>query len=268
MKVMMIGALGLLTMASATGKLVFESESLKETAAPAEEQHEVKFRFTNAGGQPVRVTHIESTCGCLSAKPDRESYQSGEKGMITAVFKLGSFEGAVTKTLYVLSDDPDDRKRQLSVTIEIPRLFEISPEVTTWTLGDEPTPKTISFKVRQEKPVEVTAVTTTRQNFTTELKEIAKGRHYEIILTPISTAEPILGAVRIETNCEVPRYRLRLVFFNVLRPLAAKPAAPVTPATASATSPIRVPAVPTPTPAPGTTPPVLVPPTPAAVPTK
>jgi hypothetical protein len=212
----------LIGQAPVNGGLVFDSNVVKSTARPEEDHHIVHIPFRVDGAQPITITEIETTCGCLSAKADQENYRPGEKGMITAIFKLGSFEGEVTKSLYVRSNDPAGGRRELSVSITIPRLFEITPEVTSWTVGEEPKPKTISFKVLQEKPVEITGVTSTREAFKAEVKEVAKGREYEITLTPASTGEPVLGALRIETTCEVPRYRHRLCFFNVLRP---KPAA-------------------------------------------
>jgi hypothetical protein len=218
MRLLIIAGIVVMAQAPAEAGLVFDSDVVRSTARPDEEHHTVRIPFRVDGAQPIHITEIDSTCGCLSAAADQEDYKPGEKGMITAVFRLGSFEGEVTKSLFVLSNDPADARRRLSISITIPKLFEIAPEVTSWAVGEEPKPKTISFKVLQEKPVEITGITSTREAFKPEVKEVIKGREYQIILTPATTAEPVLGALRIQTTCELPRYRHRLCFFNVLRP--------------------------------------------------
>lgn len=223
--------------------LVFERDVATETAAPSEETHESKFVFKNTGTSAVTISEVQTTCGCLGASADKMTYQPGESGTISATIKLGTFEGEVTKSIYVMSDDGEAPKRMLQMKITIPRLMEISPEVTTWTIGEEAKPKKLSIKVLRDEPIEVTAVSSTRENFAVELRELEKGRAYEVILTPKTTAEPTLGAVKIETTCELSRYKNRLAFFNVIRP--RRPAGAAIPAPGAATtSPVQVPPAP------------------------
>lgn len=205
--------------------LVFEADVVQETAGATQETHESKFRFKVEGDKPITITEVQTTCGCLSASADKKTYAPGESGTVSAVITLGSFEGEITKSVYVHSDDPAAGKRQLQMKITIPKLMEITPDVTTWQVGDEPVAKIVSIKVLHEKPIEITGVTSTREKFTTEVKEIIKGREYQIKITPETTAEPTLGALRISTTCDVPRYKNRLAFFNVVRPrsTAARP---------------------------------------------
>jgi len=211
-----------------TAGLVFEREVASETAAPSQETHSSSFAFKNAGQKAVTISEIQTTCGCLGASADKTTYQPGESGVVSATIKLGTFEGEVIKSIYVLSDDAENPKRMLQMKIAIPRLMEISPEVTTWSVGDEPKPKKLTIKVLRDDPIVVTAVSSTRENFTAELRELEPGRSYEVIITPKTTAEPTLGAVRIETDCELARYQSRLAFFNVVR--QRRPAAAAVPA--------------------------------------
>jgi hypothetical protein len=222
--------------------LVFEREVATETAAPSEETHESKFVFKNAGSKPVTISEVQSTCGCLGASTDKLIYQPGESGTVSATIKLGTFEGEVIKSIYVLSDDEEEPKRQLQMKITIPRLMEVLPEVTTWAVGEEAKPKKLTVKVLRDQPIVVTAVSSTRENFTVELVEVEKGRAYEVIMTPKTTAEPTLGAVKIETDCELSRYKNRLAFFNVVRP--RRPAAAAIPAPGAATTPVPAPPAP------------------------
>jgi len=246
------------------GGLAFDADVVQETAKASEQAHKVVFRFKVVGEKPITIKEVQLTCGCLSAAADKTTYAPRESGTITAFMTLGSFEGEVTKSIYVHSDDPTGPRRQLQMKITIPKLMEISPDVTTWQVGDAPVPKTISVKVLYEKPIEVTGVISTREKFTAEVKEITKGREYQIVLSPETTAEPVLGALRLTTTCDVPRYKNRLVFFNVVRPSAATPGRRAPPsAAARGTATANVPPVTTPRPA---TPPPVASQPPAAVP--
>jgi hypothetical protein len=222
---------------SARAGLVFEREVASEAAAPSEETHESTFHFKNTGTKPVTISEVQSTCGCLGASTDKMVYQPGDSGTLSATIKLGTFEGEVIKSIYLISDDDQEPKRQLQMKITIPKLMEVSPEVTTWAVGEDPKPKKLSIKVLRDEPIVVTAVSSTRDNFTVELVELEQGRVYEVIMTPKTTAEPTLGAVKIETDCELSRYRNRLAFFNVVRP--RRPAAAAVPAPASGGAPAR-----------------------------
>ena len=234
--------------------LVFEREVATETAAPSEETHESKFVFKNAGPKPVTISEVQSTCGCLGASTDKLIYQPGESGTVSATIKLGTFEGEVIKSIYLISDDEEAPKRQLQMKITIPRLMEVSPEVTTWAVGEDAKPKKLTIKVLRDEPIVVTSVSSTRENFTVDLVEVEKGRAYEVIMTPKTTAEPTLGAVKIETDCELSRYRNRLAFFNVVRP--RRPAAAAIPAPGASTAPVPAPPAPgAAAPKPGGTPP-------------
>ena len=224
---------------TARAGLVFERELATETAAPSADTHTSKFAFKNTGAKPVTISEIQTTCGCLGATSDKTVYQPGESGLVSATIKLGTFEGDLLKSIYVMSDDEEAPKRQLQMKITIPRLMEVTPEVTTWSVGDPADPKKLTIKVLRDEPIEVTAVSSTRDNFTVELREVTKGRHYEVTMTPKSTDTPTLGAVKIETNCELARYKSRLAFFNIVRP--RRPAG--TPAAAPAAGTVAPPSV-------------------------
>lgn len=238
--------------------LVFDADVVQETAAATQTTHESKFRFKVQGDRPITIKEVQTTCGCLSATADKKTYAPGETGTVSAVISLGAFEGEITKSVYVHSDDPAASKLQLQMKITIPKLMEITPDVTTWQVGDPPVTRTVTIKVLYDKPIEVTRVTTERKKFALELKEITKGREYQIKITPETTAEPTLGALRISTTCDVPRYKNRLAFFNIVRPrsspaapvrvpAATPPAAAVTPpAAAAATPPVTAVTPPTP----------------------
>jgi Protein of unknown function (DUF1573) len=211
--------------------LVFPSDHVKQDANGEFETVLVEIPFTNKGPKPITISEVESSCGCISAKTDKGetgTYAMDEAGKIMATFKLGTFEGEVSKSIYVHSDDSAESRKHISVTINIPRVFEISPEVTTWKIGDEPSPKKVTLKVLGTEEIEVKSINSSRANMKAELEVVKKGREYVFSLTPEATDEPLLGALKIQTNSPKARYQNKLCFFNIVRSGPTTPAAPIT----------------------------------------
>jgi hypothetical protein len=208
----------------ARGGITFEKAELAHKAGHGEVQVTGEFKFKVTGG-PVKILDVETYCDCLKAqtKDGRMEFKDGEEGVIETAFRLGNFEGEVAKQVVVTTDDPAARATTLTVKVTIPHLFEIEPEHVRWQAGDEPKPKSIKFKIIGDKPVAVTKVVSSRDVVTAEFREVTKGREYEIILTPKSTAEPVFGVLRVETDAPWPRFQKRLLFFNVSRPGAPAP---------------------------------------------
>jgi hypothetical protein len=212
--------------------LEFEQSVISHTAKHSDTEVSKDFKFKVTGGKTVRIKDIESYCSCLKAKTkdDKMEFKDGEEGVIETAFLLGAFEGEVAKQVVVMTDDPAQPEITLTVKMTIPQIFKVEPDSLQWTVGEETKSKTYKLTVLDEKEIAVTGLVSSRESMTAEFKEIKKGREYEITLTPKTTAEPMLGVLRVETNAPYPRYQKRLLFFNIMRPKAgAPPAAPAVP---------------------------------------
>ncbi len=222
---LLIACGALLSCSVARAGLTFEKTLLTFTANHGDTEVKADFKFKVTGGKPITISDIATYCSCLKAKTkdDKLTFKDGEEGVIETAFQLGTFDGNVTKQVVVISDDPDQKEITLGVRVNIPPLFKVEPEHLTWAVGEKAAPKTIKFTVLGDKDIEVTNLVSSRENMVSELKEIKKGREYEIILTPKTTEEPILGILRVETNATFPRYQRRLLFFSVKKPTPAKP---------------------------------------------
>ncbi len=207
--------------------LEFAKTEIAHTAKLSDAEVSKDFKFKVTGGKTVRIKDIETYCSCLKAKSkdDKTEFKDGETGVIETAFLLGTFEGEVAKQVVVITDDPAQPEIPLTVRMTIPPIFKVEPDNLKWTVGEEPKAKTFKLTVVDEKEIAVTGLASSRENMAAEFKEIKKGREYEITLTPRTTAEPMLGVLRVETNAPYPRYQKRLLFFNVMRPKAGAPAA-------------------------------------------
>lgn len=202
---------------SALADLDFASTHLSIQADPAQDELPVQFTFQAEGEGSIEITEVQTTCGCLKAKADKKIYKSGEKGVIDCVFSVGSFEGEHIKSIYVITSSETQARIPLKVTVNVPQLFQIEPQVQKWKVGEELSPKKVTVKVLYKDPIEIVSLSSSREAFTAEYKEIKKGREYEIMLKPSDTSKPMLGALSIVTNCAIERHKKKLVFFSVTR---------------------------------------------------
>ena len=197
-------------------ELNFESKVVELKAKPSDKQLDAEFTFKNNGKEPVEVTSVKVGCSCLSGVTDKKVYAPGESGKVAVVFTLGSFTGYQKKGLTVTT--ADQKSTRLEVGVQIPAVITITPEIVEWFVGDQPEPKTFKVLVDHPDPIEILQVSCKREGFTHELKTVKAGREYEIVLTPDSTAKAMLGLLRVETDCKIPKHKTQLAFFAISRP--------------------------------------------------
>lgn len=207
------------------GGLRFPESRVVRTAGHGDTEVAVSFPFEVVGDRAVKITDIRTYCSCLSVgtKDGKKEFGPGESGSIEAVFELGAFEGEVEKSLGVTTDLGGEAETELKVVVTIPVLYEAEPANVAWVVGDEPVGKTIRLRMRGDQPIRVVNAVSSRENMVVEAKEVEAGREYLLTLTPKTTAEPMLGMLRVETDAPWERYRKKLLFFNVAKPSAAVP---------------------------------------------
>lgn len=194
----------------------FESQHQEASATIEDTELKIVYAFKNEGDQPVTVTNISSTCGCIEASTNRTTYAPGQDGVVETIFALGTFIGTHQKIVYVDTAAPDAQRYRLTVTVNIPEVVSIEPKVAQWKVGEEATEKVVDIKFLA-KPLNITKIETTRPQFTFEKEVVEEGRHYRITLKPTSTEEPIMGALKLTTDSEIEKYQRAMAFFSVTR---------------------------------------------------
>jgi hypothetical protein len=208
----------LLPLHSHAGSVEFASAEVKVEASPSDSEVPVNFKFKVTGDTPLKISDLEITCKCLHASVEKNEYQPGEEGEVKTIMEVGQFEGETAKSVMFVSNDPKQPRLQLTAVVNIPKLIEFTPQMTTWTVGDKPEAKTVQIKVLYKDPITILKISSTRPNMTPDIKVIKSGREYELTLTPASTASPELGLITIETDCKIAKYAKRQIFFNIVRP--------------------------------------------------
>ena len=88
---------------------------------PGASANEVEFKFTNEGKSDLYIRHVRSTCGCTAVLQGQigVGIKPGEGSSIKAVFNSGSYNGKVTKAIYVYTNDPKNSEAILMLTANV-----------------------------------------------------------------------------------------------------------------------------------------------------
>ena len=78
-----------------------------------------EFAFKNDGGAPLVIEKIETTCGCTAALASDKKIGPGKEGKIKATFDTRGYSGRLTRYIYLVSNDGENTRRELSLVADI-----------------------------------------------------------------------------------------------------------------------------------------------------
>ena len=87
-----------------------------------------EFKFKNAGSDVLKISRIQSTCGCTVPQLKKKEYAPGEEGVVSVSFHAPNTKGKTTKHLYIVSNDPVTPRAGLTIKAEVVVKVEVSPE--------------------------------------------------------------------------------------------------------------------------------------------
>ena len=161
---------------------------------------EAVYKFTNKSDSPVEIEKVKSSCSCTTASTDKKVYAAGESGEMKAIFTIGDRVGSERKTITVQTNDKSKATSILILQVNIPKVLTIQPQLVFWKVGDDLQPKTMDIDVVVSESVEIKVELPDNSSFSTELKVIAPGKRYQLVITPTSTGVGGKAAIAIITN--------------------------------------------------------------------
>ena len=182
------------------GQLKWENPVQTFTAKPLDKAVAAKFRFSNIGTTPVKITDIRPSCGCTTAYLEKKEYAPGESGEIEAKFKFEGRYGDQEKWIVVTTDWVPPQPTILRFVVNIPESISISPELVLWRVGEQPNPKTIRISVSDRIPTKIVSVQSDNAAVKLELNEIRPGKELEVKVTPRTTGQPASATLQIRTD--------------------------------------------------------------------
>jgi len=201
----------------ARAAIEFDERLVEIHAEPGAEKVVARFTYRNTGTVRQRIHRIDSNCDCLSAEVDRRVVRPGESGTLEAIFNVKGKSGGIGKSLEIFTKLGFSSPIKLDVHVFIPKVIVMEPQVVVWKQGDKPTPKTVQVKVQTEEPIRILNHSSSRRDVSAELREVEEGRLYELEISPRTTANPLLGVVRMETDCRIDGQHRQLAFFRIER---------------------------------------------------
>ncbi len=100
-----------------------------------------QFQFLNRGSKPIRISSVQSSCGCTAVAMDSENVLPGARGTVQVTYHVGDRRGIQTVTVTVTAEEPEVRTYNLVVEARLKDFAVVAPNVQTWRVGEEPTPK-------------------------------------------------------------------------------------------------------------------------------
>lgn len=85
------------------------------------------FEFVNVGDETLNIDRVRSSCGCTAVLVSEKSVRPGEKGEIRTSFDSTRFRGAVTKTIYLYSNDPVRPTMQFQIKGKVLEIVAVEP---------------------------------------------------------------------------------------------------------------------------------------------
>lgn len=214
--------------AAARAELKWDQTTLELHPAYGDKETVGHFKYQNSGSTPVRFKSVKTSCGCTVAKSQSEEVPPGEKGEITATFKVGDHTGTQVKTVTVETDDTAHAVTVLTLKAVLPEMLAISPTFIFWTANEEAKPKTISVKASKDFPAKNLTVTSTNLDFAIKVEEVSAGE-WKISVQPKQTTKAMATALTIKPD--FPKGAPKLFYAN-----ANVTGAPATPSPATAAS--------------------------------
>jgi hypothetical protein len=191
------------------------------------------FPYKNTGGKPVKITQVQPSCGCTTAKLGKDVVAPGESGEIVATFHIGDRVGPQTKSIQVVTDDQPDKATKLTLKADVPKLLDVRPIFIFWPKAKPIEPRIITATVGGDFPVTKLDVTSTDPDIKIDVKPGPNKKAFDIVVTPKKTNRPINA--RLDIKPDYPKETPRVFYANIR--VDAHPENGTVPSTAASASP-------------------------------
>lgn len=144
------------------------------------------FQIQNLGQEPLQISQVKRSCGCTLAGEYDRVIGPGAVGQIPVSINTNRFSGKFSKSVTVISNDPQNPKIKLTLTGTARPFIKVQPLAADFgTIGEDET-KTVTVKLTNntDDPVNITLGHEDAVGpFHTELIAVTPGREYDLKIT-------------------------------------------------------------------------------------
>jgi len=202
----LLGAVFFSTLATIQAQLAWEREEIELHPKAGDAEAVANFKYENKGTKLIRINNVRSSCGCTVASLKKNEVGPGEKGEVTATFKIGGRTGMQQKTVTVETDDPDQPVTNLLLKAVIEQPVQIQPVMVYWESGEEPKPKTIKLKANKDVSITKVDVGSSAPEFSTKVEKGSAPGEFNITVQPKDTTRGVNATLTIKSNLPQPFY--------------------------------------------------------------
>jgi hypothetical protein len=221
-----VGILSIMVCASLRAELKWDQTSLELHPGMGDKEAVGHFKYQNTGKTPVHFKSVRTSCGCTVAQSQTEEVAPGEKGEITATFKIGDRTGTQVKTVTVETDDGPHSVTGLTLKAVLPEMLTLTPGFVYWTAGDEAKAKTILVRAGKDFPAKNLTVTSSNPEFLTKVEPGNANGEWRVHVQPKQTTRAMASALTIRPD--FPKDSPKMFYANAS--VTGSPVAPPAPA--------------------------------------
>lgn len=166
------------------------------------------FEFENRGKDVLNIGRVKTSCGCTAAILTNNTIPPGKTGEIRATFHSRSFTGKVTKSISVISNDPERPSYKLTISGEIIEDVIIRPKnINFGTVHiDEKTDKTITIKSQTKTDFKIKKITPSKPFINASITEEKNGEYViKVALENNPEIGRFSGGIVLETNSRIQK---------------------------------------------------------------
>jgi hypothetical protein len=118
-----------------------------------------KFTFTNDAAEPLTITYVRSSCGCLAPTLAQRVYETGERGELTVEVNTLSQPAGPHRWRFSLSYrcGQTTGEQSLELTAVLKQEIEVAPAAIAFR-GTDPPPSVVTITDGRAKPLHVVGV--------------------------------------------------------------------------------------------------------------
>ncbi len=94
---------------------------------PAQSPLQTVLKVTNAGNELLKISDVKVGCGCTTTGIEKKELAPGETTSLSVTLNVGTNTGGLTKTVTIMSNDPNAPTKMILLKAEIVRAIQFSP---------------------------------------------------------------------------------------------------------------------------------------------
>lgn len=179
------------------------------------------FTFVNAGDETLSIDRVQSSCGCTAVLVAEKSIPPGGAGEIQANFDSTRFRGAVSKTIYLYSNDPVNPTMQFHIKGTVMEKVAVVPAQVNFgpVAKGKMVEASVVLRNQGQEPLTLGAAHTTAAELVVNMAQQVFANGEEVTLTLKLTPKPGLerfsGYVLIPVE-GVPKNELRIPVYATI----------------------------------------------------